>query len=173
MPSGHLDSAELAKRVIARAAELGARVAVAESLTGGLVSAVLVGVPGASRVFTGGIVAYDTSLKASLLRVDEDLLREVGPVDAEVARQMARGVRATCGAAEFGVATTGVAGPAADPQTGQAPGTVWVGVSSAHGERAVLIEVSGADRAEVREAAVEGALAALIDELEMVEESRV
>ena len=75
-------------------AELTARsetVAVAESLTGGLVVARLVDVPGASLVVRGGVVAYAADLKASLLGVDPALLARVGTVDAEVAAQMARG----------------------------------------------------------------------------------
>lgn len=173
MPSSDLAPSELAQRVIASAAEAHAHVAVAESLTGGLVAASLVAVPGASHAFTGGIVAYDSSLKAYLLRVDRNLLREVGPVDGEVARQMALGVRQMCNEAEFGVATTGVAGPAADPQTGQPAGTVWVGVSSVRGERAVLIEAVGIDRAGIREDAVRGALLALLEEIEIVRGGRI
>ncbi len=115
VPSDEVGIRELAERVIERATKLGIRLAVAESLTGGLVAASLVSVPGASLAFTGAIVAYDTSLKASLLGVDSSLLQRVGPVDAQVARQMAAGARAACGEAEVGVATTGVAGPAADP----------------------------------------------------------
>ncbi|MEK6343503.1 MAG: nicotinamide-nucleotide amidohydrolase family protein, partial [Curtobacterium sp.] len=68
-------------------------VAVAESLTGGLVVATLVGVPGASAVVRGGVVAYATPVKASVLGVDAALLAARGAVDPEVARQMAAGVR--------------------------------------------------------------------------------
>lgn len=156
---------DLAHQVIARARELGMHVATAESLTGGLVSSALVAVPGASQVFSGGIVAYDTALKATLLGVDPALLDAVGPVDAEVARQMAAGARAACGSAEYGVATTGVAGPSADPQTGSPVGTVWIGVSSSRGERAVLLESYGGDRETIRARATQGALAQLLEEL--------
>ena len=103
----------------------GRTVAVAESLTGGLVVAALVGVPGASKVVRGGVVAYMTDLKASLLGVDEALLARVGPVDPDVAAAMARGVAVRLGA-DYGVATTGVAGP--DPQDGHPVGEVHVAV---------------------------------------------
>lgn len=159
-----------ASRVVALAAELGVRIAVAESLTGGLVVASLVAVPGASRVVSGGIVAYDTELKATLLGVDRALLLERGPVDGDVAAQMAFGVRRACalpgsGAASLGVSTTGVAGPDPDPHTGQSAGTVWLGVSSARGDRSVRLSGAVGNRQEIREAAVVGALELLLEEL--------
>ncbi|GAA2180817.1 nicotinamide-nucleotide amidohydrolase family protein [Leucobacter tardus] len=134
-----------ATRLVQLARARGGRIAVAESLTGGRLADAIVSVPGASMAFSGGIVAYDTDLKHRLLGVDDALLRRVGPVDPEVARQMASGVRRVCavprideaggGGAEpatlLGIATTGVAGPDPDPQSGQAPGTVWIGVSIA------------------------------------------
>lgn len=98
-------------------------VAVAESLTGGLLAAALASVPGASVVFRGGIVAYAADLKASLLGVDPAVLASHGTVSAETARAMADGVRARLGAT-FGLATTGVAGP--DPAEGKPVGTVYI-----------------------------------------------
>lgn len=163
------------------AAKLGVRVAVAESLTGGLLAGAFVEVPGASRVFSGGVVAYDTFLKHSLLEVDDELLAERGPVDAEVARQMALGARRACATpaargeivvpAEVGLATTGVAGPDPDPATGQAVGTVWIGVSSSRGERAVLLRATG-DRQQIRRQAVDAALREFAVELLTFEEER-
>lgn len=102
-------------------------VATAESLTGGLVGAALTGVPGASQVYRGGVIAYATDLKGQLLGVDAGLLARVGAVDERVAAAMAQGVRARLGA-DYGLATTGVAGP--DPQDGKPPGTVWVAVAT-------------------------------------------
>lgn len=124
--------------------------AVAESLTGGLVAARLVAVPGASAVVRGGVTAYATDLKASLLGVEADLLAERGAVDPEVAQQMARGVRRLLGA-DVGLATTGVAGP--DSQDGKEPGLVYVAVSSPERTEVGELHLAG-DRAEVREAAV-------------------
>lgn len=132
------------------------RVAVAESLTGGLVAAELTSVPGASLVVSGGIVAYDTAVKASLLAVDDALLAREGPVHPEVALQMARGVRAALAVegrpADVGLATTGVAGP--DWQGGRAPGTVYLGLSFGEdGDEAIELALTG-DRAEIRRATV-------------------
>ena len=86
-------------------------VAVAESLTGGLVAAALTDIPGASASFRGGVVTYATELKASLLGVDRDMLAQHGAVYAPVAAAMAEGVRTRL-SATYGVATTGVAGRA-------------------------------------------------------------
>lgn len=164
---------QLAATVGVRARELRMRIAVAESLTGGMLASALVAVPGASHFFAGGVVAYDTPLKHSLLGVDADRLREIGPVDEEVAKQMAVGVRNVCTASlepgvdalqvDLGIATTGVAGPEVDPQTGLKPGTVWLGVSSGNGERAVLLRLDG-DRQYIREAVVGAALREILTE---------
>jgi nicotinamide-nucleotide amidase len=93
----------------------------AESLTGGLIGARLVNVPGSSRWFRGCIVAYDSVVKHSLLGVPP------GPVvSAEAAERMAEGARAALGS-DIGLGITGVAGP--DEQDGQRPGTVFVGIA--------------------------------------------
>ncbi|MFF2509150.1 CinA family protein [Streptomyces sp. NPDC058067] len=106
-------------------AERGESLAVAESLTGGLVAAEITSVPGASRVFRGSVTSYATELKRDVLGVDGTLLAERGAVDPEVAQQMATGVRRVLGA-DWGIATTGVAGP--DEQDGRPVGTVFVAV---------------------------------------------
>ncbi|SNC61438.1 nicotinamide-nucleotide amidase [Kytococcus aerolatus] len=115
-----------AARVVAVLTARGETVAVAESLTGGLVAASLTAVPGASVVVRGGVVAYATEVKASVLGVDPARLERTGPVDAEVAREMARGVARLLGA-DWGLATTGVAGPG--PADGHPAGTVHVAVA--------------------------------------------
>ncbi|OUE28011.1 putative competence-damage inducible protein [Clavibacter michiganensis] len=157
---------ELAARVIAALVASGRRLAVAESLTGGLLTAALVGVPGASRALTGGIVSYDTALKRTLLGVESSILAVHGAVHPDVARQMARGVRQACEVdgrpADVGVSTTGAAGP--DPQDGQAPGTAFVGLSLDGDSRAIPLHLHG-DRQEVRAGVVHEALRALADAL--------
>ncbi|MFC6881055.1 MULTISPECIES: CinA family nicotinamide mononucleotide deamidase-related protein [Actinomadura] len=114
--------------------ERGATVAVAESLTGGLIGAELTSVPGSSDTFAGGAVTYATSMKHRMLGVDAGLLDEHGAVHPEVARQMAEGVRDRLGAG-YGLAVTGVAGP--DPQDGRPVGTVYVGLAGPGSERLV------------------------------------
>jgi nicotinamide-nucleotide amidase len=144
----------LAEDLLAACAGRGWSLAVAESLTGGLVCATLVTVPGASAVLRGGVVAYATDLKAALLSVDEALLEARGAVDPDVAVAMAVGVRTRL-AADVGIATTGVAGP--DPQDGKAPGTVHVAVVTPDGVRGRELRLGG-DRSAVRSATVDAAL---------------
>jgi nicotinamide-nucleotide amidase len=156
----------LAQRAVGLLAEQRLWLATAESLTGGLLAAALTDVPGASRVFRGGVVAYATDLKHELLGVDADLLRRVGAVDAEVAAQLAEGARRRL-AADIAVATTGVAGP--DPQDAHPPGTVFIALAAADGVRTLDASVSGAEvgaRAQVRRRTVEAALQALVEHLE-------
>lgn len=113
--------------LVGRLSAAGRTVATAESLTGGLLVALLTEVPGASAVVRGGLVVYATELKASLAGVDAALLDERGPVDPDVAVALADGARSVCGAA-VGVGLTGVAGP--DQQHGLPVGTVFVAVTA-------------------------------------------
>jgi nicotinamide-nucleotide amidase len=120
----------------------GLSLAVAESVTGGLVGARLTAIPGASEVLRGGLVAYSSDVKFAHLGVPE------GPVvTAEAAAAMAVGVRRLLNA-DVGIATTGVAGPA--EQEGQAVGTVYLGL--AHGERveSTVVRLPG-DRNRIRQ----------------------
>ncbi|CAL9578578.1 CinA family protein [Streptomyces sp. enrichment culture] len=147
----------------------GETLAVAESLTGGLVSSELTAVPGASRAFRGAVTAYATPLKHELLGVDAALLEERGAVDPQVALEMAAGVRKALGA-DWGIATTGVAGP--EPQDGQPVGTVFIAVDgprtvdsgSAAGGKVRALRLNG-DRAEIRMESVRSVLALLLREL--------
>jgi nicotinamide-nucleotide amidase len=145
---------DLAAQAIALLIARGQTVAVAESLTGGLLAAALTGIPGASAVFRGGVVAYATDLKASLLGVPATLLARHGAVHPEVAAAMADGARQQLAAA-VGVATTGVAGP--DPADGQPVGTVHIAASAKGRVVSRALALSG-DRDEIRMATVEHAL---------------
>lgn len=150
-------AAELASWVVGVLTARGESVAVAESLTGGLVAGALTSVPGASVVFRGGIVAYATELKVALLGVPADLLARRGPVDPEVAAAMAAGVRARLGAS-YGLSTTGVAGPG--PADGRPAGTVFVAIDGPAGRSGRGLELSG-DRQEVRNETVRSVLSLL------------
>ncbi|MEO5920419.1 MAG: CinA family protein [Pseudolysinimonas sp.] len=135
-----------AAELVAELTRRGLTIAVAESLTGGLLIAELIAVPGASVVVRGGVVAYATELKATLLGVDRDLLAASGPIHPDVAKQMAAGVRERLGA-DIGIATTGAAGP--DPQDGHAPGEVWLGFAIGGDVSAVGLALGG-DRQTIR-----------------------
>ncbi len=150
-------AAELIRRLTAR----GETLATAESLTGGLLAATIVDVPGASAVYRGGFVAYATDLKASLVGVPADLLAARGAVDADVAAALALGATERCGAT-WGLGTTGVAGP--DPQDGQPPGTVYVALAGPAGRSVRRLTVPG-DRPEIRRATVRAALDLLSEAL--------
>ena len=150
-------TADLHEALLAR----GETVAAAESLTAGLFCALLAEVPGASATLRGGVVVYATDLKAALAGVPADLLAEHGPVSRPTAAALAEGVRERC-TATWGVGLTGVAGPA--PVDGHAPGRVYVGISDGQRTDVLELDLPGA-RAAVRGAAVDAAVAALLDRL--------
>lgn len=140
----------------------GRTLAVAESLTGGGVTDAIVAVAGASACLRGSVVAYATDVKATVLGVPHELLDRHGAVHPDVAIAMAGGVRAVLGA-DYGLATTGVAGP--ERQDGSAPGTFHVAVVGPWGaEVATTVPTPGAvaSRGEVRAAARDAALRLLL-----------
>jgi len=136
----------------------GATVAVAESLTGGLLTAALTEPAGASNAVRGGVVVYATDLKATLAGVPVPLLDAEGPVSPDVAGALAAGARDRLGAT-YGLGVTGVAGP--DSQGGRPVGTVYVGLAGPGGGTVRSLTLSG-DRDAVRAAAVDAALAELL-----------
>lgn len=126
----------------------------AESLTAGLVVSKLAEVPGASAVLRGGVVAYATEIKQSVLGLDESILEHV--VSEGVVTQMAIAATRVLGAG-LGLATTGVAGP--DPLDDQPPGSFWLAVYHAPSDttRTKYVQLQG-DRNFVREAAAIGVI---------------
>ena len=144
---GGLTNSKRANQLVALLRERGLSAAVAESLTGGLVSATIVDVPGASDVFLGAIVAYSSRIKEEILGVDGVLLAERGAINGTTAGQMALGVRKALGA-DVGIATTGVAGP--DAAYGAEPGTAYVACSWIGDEPAVRALRLEGTRAQVR-----------------------
>ncbi len=139
----------------------GQTVAFAESLTGGMLCATLVDVPGASDVLRGAVVAYAPEAKSEVLGVDPDLIERVGTVHPDVAAAMAEGAARVLGAT-WGVATTGVAGP--EPSEGKAVGTVHVAVAGPAGVETRNLSLNG-DRSMVREQTVDAALSLLVGRL--------
>jgi nicotinamide-nucleotide amidase len=151
----------VAARVLQTLAGRGETLATAESLTGGLLSARLTDVPGASRSFVGGVVSYATRVKVSVLGVPDVLVEAFGVVSGECACAMAQGARTTLGAT-WAMATTGVAGP--DEQEGKPVGTVWVAVASASGAVGDRLSLTG-DRLAIRRSACDAVLELLAHEL--------
>lgn len=158
-----MNTAELGALVIDRLVARHQSIAVAESLTGGMLVAELIRTPGASAVVRGGIVAYATELKHSLLGVDAGVLAAHGAVHPDVAAQMAAGVRdrlAVAGEPAFiGISTTGVAGP--DPQDGHAVGTVYLGFAVGTEVLTKQLHLSGS-REDIRSAVVYESLNELV-----------
>ena len=138
----------------------GVRLATAESCTGGLLAAACTALAGSSDWFERGFVTYSNDAKSELLGVPAALIAAHGAVSAEVARAMVDGALARSHAA-LAVAVTGIAGPGGGSPT-KPVGTVWIGVGRA-GEpaSATLLQAHG-DRAAIRAASVERALALLL-----------
>jgi nicotinamide-nucleotide amidase len=146
-----------------RLVQLGQTVGVAESLTGGLISALLTEAPGTSVTFRGGLVVYATDLKHPIAGVCRDDLERHGPVHGVIAEQLASGARVRL-SADYGVGATGVAGPG--DQGGRPIGEVFVAVASDSETFSTRYQFGGS-RAEIRMAAVAAALSDLLDVLEM------
>ena len=135
----------------------GATLAVAESLTGGLLVQVLAKAEGSSDWLRGGVVAYATGVKHDVLGVTASKV-----VSADAAREMADGVRRVLGA-DLAVAVTGVGGP--DRQDGEPPGTVWIGVADGRDTTAELLQASG-DPEEICQQTIDAAVDRLLDVLD-------
>lgn len=142
-----------AKSVIDALRRRGENLAVAESLTGGGLGAAITSVPGSSDVFSGGVIAYQLSVKTELLEVPEALIEQCGVVSEEVAVAMADGVRGLLGTT-WAIATTGVAGPG--ESEGVAAGTVWIAIRGPINQSTEL-EIQG-EREVVRNASVSSAI---------------
>lgn len=131
--------------------------AAAESLTAGLITATVASVPGASDVLRGGLAAYATDVKSTVLGVDDRLIDDFGVISRECAVAMAARARVVFDA-DWAVAATGVAGP--DEQDGHPIGEVYVSVAGPDDTDVVQLNLDGG-RAEIRQATVEQAMALL------------
>ena len=138
----------------------GAKIATAESCTGGLIAAACTAVAGSSDWFERGFVTYSNAAKTELLGVDAALIAAHGAVSEEVARAMAEGALAHSHA-NLAVAVTGIAGPGGATQ-GKPVGTVWLALAQrGAATRSELLQIGG-DRSAVREQTVQHALARLL-----------
>jgi len=149
------DSDDLAAVVLHRLEQAGLKLATAESCTGGLLGVRLTAIPGSSRIYAGGVVAYANDVKLQMLGVSADDLAVQGAVSEAVVRQMAAGVARSLDT-EAAIAITGIAGP--DGGTADKPvGTVWIGVKFRESERA-FTHVFVGDREDVRARSAQWAL---------------
>ena len=153
------ETAELLERFCA----VGKTLATAESCTGGLLGALLTAVPGSSDVYRGGVISYCNAVKHGLLGVPEALLEEYGAVSWQVAEAMAEGA-CRAAQADFGVSTTGLAGPDGDG-SGKPVGLVYVGCAGPKGVTHRELHLTGS-RDEIRQQACREALALLESRME-------
>ncbi|WP_050981327.1 CinA family protein [Caldisericum exile] len=137
-------------------------IATAESVTGGLVAKSITDVPGSSKVFLGGIIAYSPNAKVNILKIDETLIKKLGTVDPLIAEIMARNVKGIFGA-DVGVSTTGIAGP--DSIEGKQVGLCYVGIVIKD-ENFVFENKFEGDRAIIREYITEFLINKLIEILQ-------
>ncbi len=153
----------LEEAIVRRMARAKQRLAVAESCTGGLIGHRITRVPGASEMFSGGVIAYSNAVKAGLLGVSEKDLGAQGAVSEAVARQMAEGVRARLDS-DYAVAATGIAGPGGG--TAEKPvGLVHVAVAGP-GETVARKRQFEGNRNEITEQTAATALALLWEQLD-------
>ncbi|UTR10802.1 competence/damage-inducible protein A [Evansella sp. LMS18] len=145
-----LNDDSLFKQVFLQLKEGNVTIAAAESLTGGLFSAELTNIPGASAIFKGGFVTYTNEGKANTLNVAEEILHKHGAVSRECAEEMAKGARLK-GESDYGISFTGVAGP--DSSEGKPPGLVYIGIASREAAESYELRLAGS-RTGVRERSV-------------------
>ena len=156
------DDADLAGLVLDRARQLGVRIAVAESCTGGLLGARLTEISGSSDVFAGGVIAYENAVKTELLGVASDMLETEGAVSGPVALAMASTALERFGV-DLAVSVTGIAGPGGGSES-KPVGTVWFGLAGRGGLAAVHTMLGGT-RSEIRYRAAQAALFLLFQRL--------
>jgi nicotinamide-nucleotide amidase len=154
--------ADLAALVLDAARVGGARLATAESCTGGIVGGRLTEIPGSSDVYLGGVVCYSNGLKTTLLGVEPALIQAHGAVSEPVAIAMAAGATARLGA-DAAVSVTGIAGPGGGTET-KPVGTIWIGVAAGGQVEARHVLLPG-DRHDIRARAAQMALFFLLRRL--------
>ncbi len=161
-----IDENELQTLVVTELIRKNKKAATAESCTGGLVSKRITEVSGASAVFECGVCSYANRIKNKVLGVKNETLNSVGAVSPETAAEMAQGVKKLAGA-DFGVSTTGIAGPTGGSKE-KPVGLVYIAVSSEKNTlviKALLNDRKNKNREEIRTAASSAALYYLLEQL--------
>lgn len=154
----HIDIKELPELLVTALTKKKKRIATAESCTGGMISAAITSVSGASGVFDCGVCSYANHIKHKVVGVREETLSTYGAVSDRTAAEMARGIRLLAGA-DIGISTTGIAGPLGGTMY-KPVGLVYIGVSTETGLKTekMLLGENNADRERIRELAVAAAL---------------
>ena len=152
-----MSNIDLSKVVVKRLQKLNKTLSVAESITAGGIANLITQVPGASKVFFGGVISYSDESKVSQLAISKADIKKFTSVSEQVAIEMAKSVRKKF-KTDIAISTTGVAGPGR--AYGQKAGTAWVGVASKKECFAVALSLTG-DRETIRHAIITSALASL------------
>ena len=154
----NINEKDLPELLVDALTRLKKRIATAESCTGGMISAAVTSVSGASAVFDCGVCSYANFIKHKVIGVREETLSTYGAVSDRTAAEMARGVRMLSGA-DIGISTTGIAGPLGGTQY-KPVGLVYIGVSTEMGLKTekMLLGENSADRERIRELATAAAL---------------
>lgn len=153
-----------AARLVALCTARGLRVATAESCTGGMISATITDIPGASAIFDRGFVTYSNDAKRELLDVDDETLEKYGAVSEQTAIAMAQGA-IVHSAADVAVAVTGIAGPGGGSPE-KPVGLVFLAIATRFGKTRTDEHVFPGPRAHIRESAAELALEMLVEAVE-------
>ena len=127
----------LSKEILYKLYEKGKTVSTAESCTSGRLGEVITSVPGASAYYKGGTICYSDEAKTKVLGIDSELIAEKNAVSEEVAIEMVKGITKLLGT-DFAIATTGFAGPGADP--GIPVGTIWIACGTPDDIRTMKLE---------------------------------
>ncbi len=157
-----MDTDKLLEDIVEKLNYSGSTVAVAESCTGGMISARLVDYPGISAYFAEGYVTYSNEAKVKNLGVSQDSLDDYGAVSHEVAKQMAEGVKKRANAT-YGIATTGIAGPTGGSEE-KPVGLVYIALATPTDTKVMKCNFSG-NRSQVRTSACTQALELLLEQL--------
>ena len=152
-----MSNEEIAKSVVKKLSKLNKNLSVAESITGGGLAKTLTDIPGSSKVFIGGVIAYSDEIKINHLSVSKSNLKKYGAVSEEVVLEMAQSCLKKF-KTDYALATTGVAGPGM--AYGKKAGTVWIAVASKKESFAVALSLPGT-REVIRHATIASALSAL------------
>ena len=154
----------LAEKVAERLKVRGETVAVAESSSGGLLSAALLAIPGASAYFIAGAVVYTAKARATLMDLDRESVRGMRSASEPYALLLARTARTRFGA-HWGLSETGAAGPTGNPY-GDAAGHTCIALAGDGSERAITLETASTDRVENMRAFAKAALELLLGDIQ-------
>ena len=148
---------EVAKLVVKKLSKIRKSLSVAESITGGGLASALTDIPGASKVFIGGVIAYSDQVKINELSISKADILKYGAVSEEIALAMAQGCLKKF-KTDYALSTTGIAGPGSN--NGVRAGTAWIGVAGKGESFAIALSLTGT-REIIRHATITSGLAAL------------